>query len=275
MIDFLQQYISSEPTSENKINRLREALQLLCLKILQDKNYFSHLAFVGGTALRVLYNLRRFSEDLDFSVIDQRRYSFPEVVSALKREFGLYGLDLEAKTKAEKTVQNCMLKFPGLLKKSMLSNLPGQKLSIKVEVDSHPPSGWRFENTLVNNIYLLNITHFDLPSLYASKIHACFFRRYAKGRDFYDLVWYLGRKIEPNYTLLNNAIKQTEGKDLGLNNKNIAGFLLKRTAKIDFKAIKKDVERFLEDKNELMLLDASLISKSIIEIFSDRSKYLE
>ena len=267
MIDFLQKHIVSELTLENKINRLREALQLLLLKILQDKGYFSYIAFVGGTALRVLYGLRRFSEDLDFSVIDKKGYDFPEIISVVKRELGLNGLDVEVNTKTVKTVHSCMLKFPGLLKHLNLSELPDQKLSIKFEADSNPPSGGQDETTLVNNIYLINIRHFELPSLYATKIHACCFRAYAKGRDFYDLAWYLGRKIEPNYILLNNAIKQTQGKDIGLSSRNISDFLLSKISGIDFKAIKKDVERFLEDKNELKLLDASLISKSIIDVF--------
>ena len=85
------------------------------------------------------------------------------------------------------------------------------------------------------------------------------------------MAWYLGRKIEPNYILLNNAIKQTQGKDIGLSSRNISDFLLSKIVDIDFKAIRKDVERFLEDKNELKLLDASLISKSIIDVFGKSS----
>ena len=259
MIEFLQQQIASEKSSEMKINRLREALQLLCLKIMHDKGYFSKVAFVGGTALRVIYDMRRFSEDLDFSVINKKDYNFSEIISTLEREFKLSGLELETKTKVAKTVQGSMLKFPKLLKLMGLSQLEGQKLSIKIEADSNPPSGWQLQNTVVTKIYVLNITHFVLSSLYATKLHACFFRKYVKGRDFYDLVWYLGKRIKPDYELLNNAIKQTEGKDLGLNESNIRDFLKERLANIDFDLVKKDVERFLEDKNELELLKKDLI----------------
>lgn len=267
MIEFLQQQIASEKSSEMKINRLREALQLLCLKIMHDKGYFSKVAFVGGTALRIIYDMRRFSEDLDFSVIDKKDYNFSELISTLEGEFKLSGLELETKTKVTKTVQDSMLKFPKLLKLMELSKLEGQKLSIRIEVDSNPPSGWQLQNTVVTKIYVLNITHFALSSLYATKLHACFFRKYVKGRDFYDLVWYLGKKIEPNYELLNNAARQTEGKALGLDESNIKDFLEERLAKIDFNLVKKDVERFLEDKNELELLKTSVIVKNIANVF--------
>ena len=268
MIEFLQQQIALQESFEKKLNRLREVLQLICLKIMQDEAYFSKVAFVGGTALRVLYDMRRFSEDLDFSVIEKKDYSFSRLISTLEHEFKLSGLELHTKTKVTKTVQGSMLKFPDLLKVMGLSGLEGQKLSIKIEVDSNPPSGWQLENTIVNKIYVLNITHFTLSSLYATKLHSCFFRKYVKGRDFYDLIWYLGKKIKPNYKLLNSAIKQTEGKDFGIDEKNIKDFLQERLAKIDFNLVKRDVERFLEDKNELQLLKTSVIAKSIVNVFS-------
>lgn len=268
MIEILQQHIGSETSRESKINKLREMLQILCLKILQDKGCFSNISFVGGTALRILYNLKRFSEDLDFSVIERKEYDFLAIISILKHNFNLFGLDMEADYSKEiKTVQSSMLKFPGLLKTLGMSELKDRKLSIKIEIDSNPPAGWKIENTVVNNIYILNITHFDIPSLYATKIYACFFRKYVKGRDFYDLLWYLGKKVKPNYVLLNNAIEQTQGKSPALNDENIKGFLLNKIKNIEFKAIRKDVERFIEDKNELKLLDASIISKGIVDAF--------
>lgn len=265
MIEFLQSHIASERSNEGKINKLREILQLYVLKIVQDKGYFSSVAFVGGTALRILYDMRRFSEDLDFSLIDKTGYDFSDIVSALKREFELSGLKIEARTKTAKTVQGSMLKFPELLGALGLSSLRDQKLSIRIEIDSAPPAGWEVEKTLINKVYMLNITHFDLPSLYSTKIHACFFRKYTKGRDFYDFMWYLGKKIKPNYELLNNAIRQTEGRDPRLSSGNIKSFLLKMLAKVDLKMVKKDVERFLEDKSELKFLEQPVMIKAVNE----------
>ncbi len=267
MIEVLSQYIKSEQSLESKINKLRELLQLLTLKIIQDSGYFANIAFVGGTALRVIYDLRRFSEDLDFSLIVNKGYDFRKIIAKLEQEFSLSNLELETKTNMGKTVHSGMLKFPNLMRRLGISNLTGQKLSIKLEIDSNPPAGWQIENTVINKVYLLNITHLSLSSLYATKLHACFFRKYAKGRDFYDLVWYLGKKLAPNYSLLNNAVKQTQGQDLKLSPKNIADFLLDRLSKVDFNIIKKDVERFLEDKSELALLNQKTISKAISDVF--------
>ncbi|MCX5686965.1 MAG: nucleotidyl transferase AbiEii/AbiGii toxin family protein [Candidatus Omnitrophica bacterium] len=263
MIELLRQQYTPDMSNDDKINRVREFLQTAVLKILYDKGYFKNLAFVGGTALRVLFDLRRFSEDLDFSLTDNGGYDFSRVNSEIERELKLYGLNVETKVKEVRTVQSAFLKFPGLLKNLGLSQLDEEKLSIKIEVDSNPPKGWKLAATIINKYYLFNIVHFDLPSLYATKLHACFFRKYVKGRDFYDLVWYIGRKIEPNFILLNNAVEQTEGKSPHLDKDNFRQFMLDKLSKIDFKAARKDVERFLEDKNELKILDAEIISKAI------------
>lgn len=267
MIEFFHQQLASEKSQEAKINRLRELLQLLCLKIMHDKGWFANLVFTGGTALRLIYDMKRFSEGLDFSLIKKEGYDFEKIVASLEYEFKLRGLTLEPKSKIVKTMQSSMLKIPKLLKLMGLSGLQEQKLSIKLEVDSNPPFGGEFEKTLINNVYMLNMVHFTLSSLFATKLHACFFRKYVKGRDFYDLVWYLGKKIKPNYKLLNNAIKQTQGKDFNLSEHNIVGFLLKRLEEVDFKFVKKDVERFLEDKDELQLLDKEIILKSVKDVF--------
>jgi len=200
-------------------------------------------------------------------LITSKGYNFSKIITKLEQEFSLSNLELETKTNISKTVHSSMLKFPNLMRRLGISNLSGQKLSIRLEIDSKPPAGWEVENTVINKVYLLNVTHLSLSSLYATKLHACFFRKYAKGRDFYDLVWYLGKRVTPNYTLLNNAVKQTQSRDLKLSPKNIADFLLKRLSKVDFSIIKKDVERFLEDKSELALLNQKTISKAIIDVF--------
>jgi hypothetical protein len=268
MIEVIRQQLARDMTQEEKLNRAREVLQLTALKIIYDKEYFKNLSFTGGTALRVLFDLKRFSEDLDFSLVNDKGYDFGRMVSGLLKEYELYGLKVEANPKDDKNVHSVFLKFPSVLKEIGLSALKDQKLAIKLEIDSNPPKGGQVASTLVNKVYMFNIVHFDLPSLFATKLHACFFRKYAKGRDFYDLVWYLGKKITPNFILLNNAIKQTQGYDAAIDEKNLKSFLLERISKVDFLALKKDVERFLEDKSELKLLDPGLIKSSIETIYS-------
>ncbi len=267
MIDVIKQQFKPGMSANDKLNLTREFLQILCLKVMSDQKMFDHCAFLGGTSLRILFDLRRFSEDLDFSLIKAKGYDFKRMNEQLIRSFGLYGLAVETKVKAETNVHHLMMKFTGLLKDLGLSGLLSEKLFIKLEIDVNPPSGWQITNTVINKIYMFNIVHYDLPSLYAGKLHACFYRKYTKGRDIYDFVWYLGKKVRPNFELLNNAIRQTQHKDAEINDKNFKKFLLDFVGRIDFNQAKKDVERFLEDKSELNIFDSKVIADTIGSVY--------
>lgn len=256
MIPILKKELQIYKRKEEQFNHLRELLQILVLKIIYDTGLFKNVAFTGGTALRVLFDTRRFSEDLDFSLIEKKGYSLKKFAKTLEKKLSHYHLEQEIKTKDKKVVHELLIKFKNILYEMELSPLSKQKLLIKVEIDTHPPSGGNLELTVINKLFMFTITHFDLPSLYATKLHACFFRRYTKGRDFYDLLWYLAKKLEPNYTLLNNAIRQTHsGKLPKINKNNFQQFLLEHVSKLNFEKIRQDVKRFLEDKNEVNLLD--------------------
>ncbi len=264
MIEVLRQQFNRDMDSEEKINRVREALQISILKIMYNKGYFDRIAFVGGTALRFLHGLKRFSEDLDFSLIDKKKYNFSEVIAQIEKEFKLQGLGSKARVKREKCVNSIFLKFSGLLKTLGLSSMESRNLSIKIEIDTNPPPGWNIENTLINKIYLINLTHYDLSSLYAGKLHACLFRKFSKGRDFYDLIWYLSKAINPNYKMLNNAIERTQGRKSNINESNFCGFLMEQIENTDFDAMGRDVERFLEDKDEAKLINFQVIKNLLL-----------
>ncbi|MBE0432273.1 nucleotidyl transferase AbiEii/AbiGii toxin family protein [candidate division WOR-3 bacterium] len=259
MEDIIRNLLSKERTAEEKINRLREFLQILILREIYERKYFQHLSFVGGTALRFLYGLRRFSEDLDFSVFSRPGYDFDKLATDLRRGMGYHGFDVDVKTDDLKTVQNIDLKFINLLVTYGLSRIKSQKLYIRMEIDTNPPRGWKTEVSAINRTFIFTVTHFDLNSLFALKVHACFYRKYTKGRDFYDLIWYLGKKILPNFPLLNSAVKQTEGKDPRITPANFRAFLAEKLTGTDFARARKDVERFLEDKSELKLFDRQTI----------------
>ena len=260
MIEVLKQQFSASMPPEEKLNRTREFLQIMVLKNLYDQNAFENIAFVGGTALRVLYDIRRFSEDLDFSLVSSKNYDFKTLSAGLATYFKLNNLEVEYKPKIDKTVHSMFLKFPGILKELGLGAFEAQKLSIKLEVDSNPPKGWRLAETTLNKTYIFRVKHFDLPSMLATKIHACFFRKYTKGRDFYDLIWYLGKKVFPNMELLNNAIYQTEGKNMELAEANLKDFMLAGLANIDFTAAVNDIRRFISDETELRLINKDSLS---------------
>lgn len=263
MIEVLKQQFTPAMPAEEKLNRTRELLQIMALKNLSDRNAFENIAFVGGTALRILYDIRRFSEDLDFSLVSAKGYDFKEINSGLVHYFKLNNLEVESKPKMEKTVHSTSLKFPGVLRELGLGIFEAQKLSIKLEVDSNPPTGWKLSDTTLNKTYIFSVRHFDLPSMLATKIHACFFRKYTKGRDFYDLVWYLGRKVSPNIELLNNAIQQTEGEKMEITKATLKDFILVRLNKVDFAAAVKDVRRFIVDESELRVINKNSLSSLI------------
>ncbi len=267
MIELFKKEIAGRKTLEDKVNYLREMLQIIALKVLYDKGRFSNLTFIGGTALRILYDLRRFSEDLDFFLTTKTGYDFGAIASDLKRGFALNGIDAKLKTWGLSDVDNGTMKFPDLLTNLGLSRAEDQDISVKLEINLNPPTGGTVEKTLINRMFLVNIAHFSIPSLYATKLHACFFRKNVKGRDFYDLLWYLGKKVKPDYVLLNNAIKQSQGKFQALDESNLKDFLLQRVEEIDFNKLKEDVERFLEDKGELKLLEKDVLAKGIIDVF--------
>ena len=226
-------------------------------------DYYRFISFVGGTALRMFYQLQRFSEDLDFSVIQKKGYNFSKFISSIEFHLKKFGFHVDIKFKDQKTVQSVYVKFVGLLQQFRLSGMKDEKLSIRLEIDSNPPKGWHNEMSLINDLFIFPVWHFDLPSLFATKIHACFFRSYKKGRDFYDLAWYLSKRIRPNFLLLNNAVKQTEGLNLKIEADNFKQFLNGNLKQVNFPQLRKDVELFLVNRLDVNLIDETVFSKLI------------
>ena len=200
-----------DPTK--RLNLLREYLQACVLRSLHESEAFRSLSFVGGTALRFLFDLPRFSEDLDFSLEDRSGYEPVRWLEKVKRDLSLAGFNVTVKWNDRKTVNTAWIRIGEILKDAGISDMVEQKLSIKLEVDTRPPAGAVLETRLVNRHMILALRHHDLPSLMAGKIHALLTRRYAKGRDWYDLAWYGARRppIVPNLTLLQNSLDQTQG----------------------------------------------------------------
>lgn len=264
MIELLKNKLSGYRSNEEKYNFLREYLQLLILKAVEELGYFRNLAFVGGTALRILYDLKRFSEDLDFCLVNHMQYDFNQLMIKLKKRLSLENIAVSIKYKDKKTVASAFIKFDNLLHQLDLSTHVAQKLMVKFEVDQNPPKGYKTVLTVINKEYLIGINHYDLPSLFAGKLHAVLYRKYAKGRDFYDLVWYLGKKIQPNYHLLNQAILQTEYSDPQLDSEKLIKVLKEKILSLDLKKLKHDVRPFLENPAETKYFDAPILV-SLIE----------
>lgn len=240
---------------EQKLNRLREYIQVLALRSFHEAEAFRRIAFVGGTALRFLHGLPRFSEDLDFSLVSADGYAGKEWMAKLKRDLALAGFDPEVAWNDRKAVHTGWVRLAGILKEAGLSALSDEKLAIKIEIDTCPPEGARLEKRIVSRYLTFFVQHYDLSSLLAGKLHAVITRRYAKGRDWYDLMWYLSQRptVEPNVPLLQNALDQT-GATGKVDVHSWRRLIRERLDSLDLEAVVDEVRPFLENPKDAALL---------------------
>ncbi len=250
MKELLRKKLAAFSLREDKLNFAREFLQEMILQIIDRKGYFKNLAFVGGTALRTIYDLPRFSEDLDFSLVNSKGFTFKRMLATLKKELELSGFAVEEARGKEKTVQSDFIKFKGLPYDLGLSEHKNEKLFVKLEIDALPPPGFVSEIIMINKNFLFKVRCYALPSLFAAKLHAVLFRKYTKGRDYYDLLWFMTRKIPVNYELLTNATAQTEKEMLPMNPETLKRLLAVKIDHVDFSHIRNDVRPFLAKKEE-------------------------
>lgn len=267
MKDYVLELIDSKEGYNSKLNVLREYLQAYVLRILYEIKFSRNVVFLGGTALRFLYNLPRFSEDLDFSLLTKEKYTFIDTVKKIEQELILAGYNISIAYKDEKTIQYAMIKFRDLMFDAKLSPHKEQIFSIKIEVDINPPKRAKIDTKVINIYFPLSFFTYDLSSLFAGKLHAIFSRKYSKGRDFYDLGWFLSKwkSIVPNIEFLNNALKQTGWIGDYPTKSNWRQLLYNTIEKVEWHKVKKDVERFLERPSDLGIFNKENILKMIQE----------
>jgi len=275
MKEILQKSLQGLSSPSEKYNALREGLQHLLLKILDDMGYFKDLSFVGGTALRIIYDLRRFSEDMDFSLQRPRdsHFDFRKMLESIIRQLEIYGLPVDTKVKEAGAVQGVFLRFKGILQEFKISRREGEKLAIKLEVDTNPPLGARHESRILQKEFLLTVIHHDLPTLFAGKLLAFLYRAYTKGRDVYDLIWYLSRKTRVNRTFFENGLFQSTGEKLSWSQKQLIETVTAKVEALDMEVARKDVFPFLDDPTEVRLFDKILIQGLIKNIAFDSDSY--
>lgn len=222
----LRQMLEAYPlqTRDAYVNALREILQQLALLGLWRSKFFEHAAFYGGTALRILHGLDRFSEDFDFSLLTaDPDFSLQPYGSALQRELAGFGfeVDFEARVKRTDTrIESAFLKANTL--NQLLVIKPGAGildeqharaiLKIKLEVDTDPPGGFQTVSRPVLSPIPFAVRVYALPDLFAGKMHAILFRQWknrVKGRDWYDLVWYLARHPHLRLSHLEQRMRQS------------------------------------------------------------------
>ena len=239
-----------------RLNCLREYLQAFILRSLHESEAARSVAFVGGTALRFLEDLPRFSEDLDFSQVSSDGYEPVRWLRKLKRDLHLAGFDSTVRWMDREPVQAAWIRTAALLAEAGLSGHREQKLSVKIEIGTRPPAGAAVRRSVVTRHFTFVIGHYDLPALMAGKLHALLTRRYAKGRDWFDLVWYRSRRppVAPNLGLLQHALDQTQGAGRR-RAADWRGLLRTRLADLETGVLIRDVEPFLERPADAALLE--------------------
>ena len=257
MKEFLKQLVEKAENPVLAGNRVREYLQARILERLQEGGAFVSWVFHGGTALRFLYDLPRFSEDLDFSLDrPDDDLDFRSALRPLQAVFTNENYTVRLTANEAKTVKSAFLQFDGLPHELGLSPHEKQSLSIKVELDTRPPAGAGTASSLVRRHILLRLHHHDPATMLAGKLHALLARPFVKGRDVYDLVWYLSDRSwpEPNLVYLGNALAQTKWVGPDVSGENWRGLVLERLESADWRTVRQDVEPFLERSQELALL---------------------
>jgi hypothetical protein len=247
-----------------RLNVLREYLQAFALRSLHESEAALNLTFVGGTALRLLFGLPRFSEDLDFSLAASEGYEPVAWLGKLKRDMVRAGFGTAVSWSDRKTVHAAWIRVSGLLKEARLSPLAGQELSIKLEIDTRPPAGGIVVSTVLTRHFTFVVRHHDRSSLMAGKLHALLTRPYPKGRDWFDLLWYrsLRPPQSPNLELLQSALDQTEGAGT-VDAARWQELLRARAAKIDIEGLRRDVGPFLERAEDVALLTREHIESAL------------
>lgn len=255
-------------TADDAASALKEIIQEIALLGLHRANFFEKAAFYGGTALRILYSLPRYSEDLDFTLFKtDKDFSLAPYFSAVEKELEAYGFKVkieQVNKKIKTNIESAFIKANTNINLLNVSSLklfeskshPHAKLQIKFEVDTEPVSDFEVETRYLLAPASFPVISLKKPDLFAGKLHALLFRSWktrVKGRDFYDYVWYLKNNtpVRLNY-LSEKAIQSGHAKPGELQDiQQLRKALRKRFQSVDFNQAKKDVLPFIKDSGEL------------------------
>lgn len=265
-VQIIQQQLDSFNCKNNtqEKNAIREITQEVVLAALSRSDFFAHATFLGGTCLRIVHGLNRFSEDLDFLLREPTpEFNLNDYLPNLMNELADFGYELEVteKDKTESAVKKAFLKDSSLAKALTLKHVSKTgklaKIKIKFEVDTNPPAGGGAELNYLDFPYAAELVTLDLPSLFAGKMHALLCRTYTKGRDWYDFIWYIRNQVAINYGFLTSAINQQgpwSGQEITVNTDWVKKELAAKINSIDWKEAIEDVRRFVPE-NEQPSLD--------------------
>lgn len=274
LLKMLEKYDLSN--TDSSFDALREVLQEIVLLGLYEAGFFKQAAFYGGTALRILHGLPRFSEDLDFSLLAVNNSfnlaPYKDAVTTTLNTFG-FEVEIELKTKnLHSTIASAFVKGNTLAHllniqapESVMNTIHhDKKVKIKLEVDTHPPLGFSTESIVRLSPRPFSVNAFTLPSLFAGKMHAVLCRGWGnrpKGRDWYDLIWYVANGVSLDLPHLSERLEQSckyfDGTDVKfpteLTGKAVKELLLQRLEGLDIAKAQADVQPFIKDMRELEL----------------------
>jgi len=262
--EWLEEY---NPRNEVEIlSSLREIMQEITLAGLSRTDFFEKAALYGGTALRIFYSLDRYSEDLDFSLLrPDSNFSIEPYFKAILDEFKSLGLtvSIKEKKKTEQTaIDSAFLKAETIWQEIVLEDIiketgvrSNKTLKIKIEVDRQPPLNFRTEEKLLLRPFSFYVKCFTKSSLFAGKMHALLFRKWlnrVKGRDWYDLEWYIkkGIPLDVNH-FLTRAKDTNDWQENSISNEQIIELLSTKIKSVSFSHIKDDVVKFIQNDDDL------------------------
>ena len=258
--EWIQQY---KPKNKDEAEAaLRQIMQEVALAGLQRTGFFEKAAFYGGTALRIFYGLDRFSEDLDFSLLKvDPDFSLEPYFEGIVTEFEAVGMAVSIKEKKKTTrsnIDSAFLKSETVWKELMLDGIIPQAgvkaspgIKIKLEVDREPPLGFETEEKLLLRPFSFYVKCFTLPNLFSGKMHALLFRTWkqrVKGRDWYDLEWYIkkGVPLDLHHFLL-RAKDTGNWTEATISQDQVIQLLKDRIEAVSFDGIREDIVRFIPD----------------------------
>lgn len=272
-------------TEEETLSALREIMQEVALAGLSRTDFFEKAAFYGGTALRIFYGLDRYSEGLDFSLLQpDPDFSLEPYFEAIVAEFNALGMEVSIKEKGNKiktAIESAFLKSETIWKELILEDIVKQAgirsnktIRIKIEVDRLPPKGFTTEEKLLMRPFSFYVKCFNLPSLFAGKVHALLFRKWkerVKGRDWYDMEWYIKKGIPLDVShFLRRARDTGDWKKTTITQAQIKELLENKINTVSFPRVKEDVQRFIEDDKTLKIWSAKYFNDLIEKMKFER-----
>lgn len=264
MSDLIKQRIkaSGAKSVEQELNVLREIIQEIALLGLWRSKFFENAAFYGGTALRILYGLDRFSEYLDFTLKEKDKdFNIEKYGAAIVKELSSYDFEASFEKKQKSTIspiESAFIKadtqISFLVASSKYKPQKGSLIKVKIEVDTDAIEGFETEAKQFFWPQAFAVLTCDKPSLMAGKLHATFCRgqrNNVKGRDWYDFLWYTGQGISPNWLYLEAKMRDSKHWTGVFSPLEFCSWAKEQVMSLDIKAAKRDVERFIPEPSRL------------------------